>query len=104
MYYRQDAFFRGQGWIPVMGEYISITSFLISLLRYFRADERSPQTLGRAGDPDDYLGMVLVEGGGKVKLPFYFSYYYFTHIIHRLIQTLMKLHQLIDWLHVIMVL
>ncbi|TIC68568.1 hypothetical protein E3Q03_01622 [Wallemia mellicola] len=43
----QDAFFRGEGWIPVM-------------------DERSPQTLGRAGDPDDYLGMVLVEEGGKI--------------------------------------
>ena len=76
MYYRQDAFFRGQGWIPVMGEYISITSFLISLLTYFRADERSPQTLGRAGDPDDYLGMVLVEGGGKVKC--YLSIFHIT--------------------------
>ncbi|TIA88384.1 hypothetical protein E3P99_02662 [Wallemia hederae] len=43
----QDAFFRGEGWIPVM-------------------DERAPQTLGRAGDPDDYLGMVLVEEGGKL--------------------------------------
>lgn len=31
-------------------------------------DERAPQTLGRAGDPDDYLGMVLVEGGGKVSI------------------------------------
>ena len=76
MYYRQDAFFRGQGWIPVMGEYICITSFLISLLRYFHADERSPQTLGRAGDPDDYLGMVLVEDGGKVKC--YLSIFHIT--------------------------
>ncbi|TIA96399.1 hypothetical protein E3P96_03615 [Wallemia ichthyophaga] len=34
-------------------------------------DERAPQTLGRAGDPDDYLGMVLVEGGGKINASTY---------------------------------